>query len=222
MSLLARQPGPGRPRHCPCQAGQWVLTPQQCRARLGTARAQLHLGLCLLPLASLCLWLEPLAAPCLAPPTPSSTPQSLGPHLPLNMCLHHLLGLHSGQGPIFVPQPPSSRGPISVPQPHLPGAHLCASGPPLSQGSPLLRLPRHTASLLSPSCPTLSWPPTASGPSVSISISGCWVLTSCPAHLLPPFLGARLFTVGRAEDPRGTAFPARLLESSGGTRLQWW
>lgn len=102
------------------------------------------------------------------------------------------------------------------------GARLCASGPPLSQGSPLLRLPCYTASLLSPSCPTLSWPPTSSGPPVSISISGCWVLTSCPAHLLPPFLGAHLFTVGRAEDPRGTAFPARLLERSGGSRLQWW
>lgn len=83
------------------------------------------------------------------------------------------------------------------------GARLCASGPPLSQGSPLLRLPCYTASLLSPSCPTLSWPPTSSGPSVSISISGCWVLTSCPAHLLPPatFLGGPSFHCGEGRGP---------------------
>lgn len=88
--------------------------------------------------------------------------------------------------------------------PHFPGAHLCASGPPLSQGSPLLRLPRYTASLLSPRCPTLSRSPTSSGPSVSISTSGCWVLTSCPAHLLPPatFLGGPSFHCGEGRGPQ--------------------
>lgn len=146
-----------------------------------------------MPLASLCLWLEPPCCPMPCSPNSqfnssvSGPPSSLKHVPPPSPWASFRSGAHlCASAPIFQ------------------GAHLCASGPPLSQGSPLLRLPHYTASLLSPSRPTLSRPPTSSGPSVSISISGCWVLTSCPAHLLPPatFLGGPSFHCGEGRGPQ--------------------
>lgn len=149
------------------------------------------------------------------------------------MCLHYLFGLHSAQGPIPVPQPPSFMGLISVPQsPIFQGAHLCASvpilqglisvpqGPHLCLSPHYLRAslcsqpPGYTASLLSSGrCPLslcLQPPQGPLSPS-PFQVSG----GSLPA--LPIFLVAHLFTVGCS---RGAASPAGLLATNGGTRLQ--
>lgn len=212
MSLLVHQPRPGCPHHCHLPGR--ALGPHATAVWNPAGHSQSSAPLGALPLAS-SLSLLVAGAPCCpmpCSPTPISTPQSLGPHLPLNMCLHHLLGLHSAQGPMSVPQPPSSRGPsLCLSPPHCLRAPLCSG---FLATLPLCHL------LAAPPCPSLPPPQGPLSPS-PFQVAGCSLPALPISCLLPPFSGAHLFTVGRAEDPRGTASPARLLERSEGTRLQW-
>lgn len=181
------------------------------------------MGLCHLPLACL---LVAGAPRCPMPCSPNSQFNSVsGPpsslkHVPppspwasFRSGAHLCASAPIFQGACLCASAPIFQGPISVPQaPHCLRAPLCSG---FLATLPLCCL------LAAPPCLGLPPPQGPLSPS-PLQVAECSLPALPISCLLPPFLEAHLFTVGRAEDPRGTAFPARVLERSGGTRLQWW
>lgn len=177
MSLLAHPPRLGSQHHCHPPAGARGPHRTAVRSPAGHSQSSAPLGLWLSPLASL-----PAAVAALCP-----MPCSPAPSSPYSCAFTTSLA--------FV----QLRDPSLCLSPHLSGGPSLCLSPPLSQGSPLLTASwLHCLFAVSWLPHALSGPPTSSGPSVSIFISGLWGLTSCPAHLLPPatFLGGPSFHCG--------------------------